>query len=111
MCSFSTSSSRGLRLSAAGEATGDGMTSRRPVPTIIARSTTFRSSRMFPGHEYCWSAVMLALFALAETYDPFVLSEWKTFGTQGDAAKARELYTRALAGGVTQAKERLKALR
>ena len=52
-----------------------------------------------------------ALFALAETYDPLSLSAWGTFGTQGDVAKARELYAKALAGGVEEAKERLNALR
>jgi hypothetical protein len=52
-----------------------------------------------------------ALFALAETYDPVVLSGWGTFGTQGDAAKARELYAKAFAGGVQEAKDRLDALR
>ena len=52
-----------------------------------------------------------ALFALAETYDPFVLAAWGTFGTQGDAVKARELYTKAFAGGVQEAGDRLNALR
>lgn len=52
-----------------------------------------------------------ALFALAETYDPLSLSAWGTLGTQGDVAKARELYAKALAGGVQEAKERLNALR
>lgn len=52
-----------------------------------------------------------AAFALAETYDPFSLSAWGTLGTQGDAAKARELYAKALAGGVEEAKDRLNALR
>jgi hypothetical protein len=52
-----------------------------------------------------------ALFALAETYDPVVLSEWGTVGTQGDVVKAEELYARALAGGVLEAKDRLDALR
>jgi hypothetical protein len=52
-----------------------------------------------------------ALFALAETYDPLSLSAWGTFGTQGDAAKAQELYARALAGGVHEAGDRLNALR
>jgi hypothetical protein len=52
-----------------------------------------------------------ALFALAETYDPLSLSAWGTLGTQGDAAKARELYAKALAGGVQEAKDRLNALR
>ncbi|HEX9559301.1 MAG TPA: hypothetical protein VF991_22605, partial [Reyranella sp.] len=51
-----------------------------------------------------------ALLALAETYDPVVLSEWGTVGTQGDVAKARDLYSRASAGGVHEAKDRLKAL-
>ena len=52
-----------------------------------------------------------ALFALAETYDPLVLSVWGTVGTQGDVVKAEELYAKALAGGVLEAKDRLYALR
>jgi hypothetical protein len=51
-----------------------------------------------------------ALFWLAETYDPLLLSARKTYGTQSDIAKARELYDKALAGGVSQAKTRLEAL-
>jgi len=45
-----------------------------------------------------------------ETYDPVVLSAWGTFGTQGDVAKAQELYAKALAGGIQEAKDRLIAL-
>ena len=56
------------------------------------------------------SGDLQALFALAETYDPLSLSAWGTLGTQGDVAKARELYAKALAGGVQEAKERLTAL-
>jgi len=52
-----------------------------------------------------------ALFALAETYDPATLAAWGTFGTQGDVAKARELYAKAFAGGVREAGDRLNALR
>jgi TPR repeat protein len=52
-----------------------------------------------------------ASFAIAETYDPRVLSGWKTYGTRGDAAKAREFYAKAAAGGIEQAKDRLKSLR
>ncbi|MBV8409908.1 MAG: hypothetical protein JOY64_19935, partial [Alphaproteobacteria bacterium] len=48
-----------------------------------------------------------ALFSLAETYDPAMLSAWRTFGTQGDAAKAQQLYAKAFAGGVREAKDRL----
>jgi uncharacterized membrane protein len=52
-----------------------------------------------------------ALFALAETFDPAVLSAWGTVGTQGDAARAGDLYVKALAGGVGAAKDRLATLR
>ena len=48
-----------------------------------------------------------ALFALAETFDPVVLSAWGTLGTRGDAARARELYAKALAGGIQEAQSRL----
>jgi hypothetical protein len=51
-----------------------------------------------------------AVFALAETYDPIVLSTWKTYGTQGDAKKARELYAKAYDGGIQEAKDRSDAL-
>jgi hypothetical protein len=52
-----------------------------------------------------------ALFSLAETYDPSVLSRWGTVGTQGDAAKAEELYAKAFAGGLQDAAARLRTLR
>ena len=52
-----------------------------------------------------------ALFLLAETYDPAVLSAWGTLGTRGDVAKAQELYSKALARGIREARERLNAAR
>jgi TPR repeat protein len=52
-----------------------------------------------------------ATFALAETYDPLVLRKWGAFGTLGDAAKARDLYARAQAGGIKEAREQSDALR
>ena len=52
-----------------------------------------------------------ALFALAETYDATILAAWGTVGTQGDADKARELYAKAFAGGVQEARDRLNASR
>jgi hypothetical protein len=52
-----------------------------------------------------------ASFVLAETYDPVILSAWGTQGTRGEAAKAREHYAKALAGGIREAKDRLDALR
>ena len=52
-----------------------------------------------------------ASFMLAETYDPSILSAWGTHGTRGEVAKARELYARAHAGGIQEAKDRLNAVR
>ena len=51
-----------------------------------------------------------AIFTLAETYDPLVLSKWRTYGTRGDATKARELYAKAYDGGIKAAKDRSDAL-
>ncbi|MBV8406108.1 MAG: hypothetical protein JOY64_00625 [Alphaproteobacteria bacterium] len=51
-----------------------------------------------------------ALYALAETYDPEVLSAWGTLGTKPDVEKARQLYSRALVAGVQEATDRLKVL-
>ena len=52
-----------------------------------------------------------ANFMLAETYDPIILSKWGTYGTRGEATRARELYTKAHVGGIRKAKDRLDALR
>lgn len=51
-----------------------------------------------------------ASFMLAETYDPVILSTWGTYGTRGEATKARELYAKAHAGGIQEAKNRFDAL-
>jgi hypothetical protein len=59
----------------------------------------------------------LALFLLAETYDPASLSAWGIFsrlglfGRLGDVTKARELYAKAAARGIHAAKYRLSLLR
>ena len=52
-----------------------------------------------------------AAFMLAETYDARVLQSWNARGIPADPAKARELYEKAQAGGIDDAKERLKTLR
>ncbi|SEG65960.1 hypothetical protein [Bosea lathyri] len=52
-----------------------------------------------------------ASFMLAETYDPAILTAWGTFGTRGEVMKARELYAKAHAGGIQEAKDRFNALR
>ena len=51
-----------------------------------------------------------ASFMLAETYDPAILTAWGTYGTRSDVTKARELYAKAHAGGIQEAKYRLNAL-
>jgi TPR repeat protein len=51
-----------------------------------------------------------ALFGLAETYDPNMLAAWETIGTQGDVARAKALYAKALYAGMAEAQARLKAL-
>jgi hypothetical protein len=52
-----------------------------------------------------------AAFMLAETYDARVLQSWGARGISGDLAKARELYERAQAGGIEDAKGRIEALK
>src|SRR5712664_1632077 len=52
-----------------------------------------------------------AAFMLAETYDARVLQSWRARGISGDVTKARELYERAEAGGIEDAKERIETLK
>jgi TPR repeat protein len=52
-----------------------------------------------------------ASFALAETYDPLILRKWGAYGTRGDPTRARDLYSKAQAGGIKEAKARFDALR
>jgi hypothetical protein len=52
-----------------------------------------------------------AAFMLAETYDAHVLRSWRARGISGDLTKARELYERAQAGGIEDAKERIETLK
>ena len=50
-------------------------------------------------------------FVLAETYDPNMLSAWRTLGIRGDAKKAQELYLRAHNGGIAKARGQAAALK
>ena len=52
-----------------------------------------------------------ASFSLAETFDPLILAKWGTYGTRGDAIKAQDLYAKADAAGIQEAKARFEALR
>lgn len=51
-----------------------------------------------------------ALFALAETYDPNVLAQWRVRGVRGNPERAHALYERALTRGVGRAQARMVAL-
>ena len=68
---------------------------------IAARSVLRRAAE---------SGNALALYLLAETYDPAILSDWGIFQRRGDVRKARELYAKAVGGGVHEAKHRLSVL-
>ncbi len=52
-----------------------------------------------------------AAFLLAETFDPHALTRLGALGIRGDADKARKLYEQAQALGMSQASERLQALK
>jgi hypothetical protein len=51
-----------------------------------------------------------AAFKLGETYDPSRLAAWRVLGVRAEPGKARELYQRAYAGGIREARDRLGAL-
>jgi hypothetical protein len=52
-----------------------------------------------------------ASFSLAGTYDPLILAKWGAYGTRGDAIKAQDLYAKADAAGIKEARARFEALR
>jgi hypothetical protein len=52
-----------------------------------------------------------AAFMLAETYDARVLKSWSARGVLGDSRKALELYEKAQAGGIEDAKARIESLK
>jgi len=51
-----------------------------------------------------------ALMVLGQSYDPTTLARIGTIGIKGDAGKAREYYSKALAAGMGAARERMAAL-
>ena len=51
-----------------------------------------------------------ALLALGATYDPATLARIGARGIKGDAARARDYYSQALAAGVSDARERMAAV-
>lgn len=51
-----------------------------------------------------------ALLALGETYDPVTLARIGARGIKGDAARARDYYSQALAAGLSDAREHMAAV-
>lgn len=51
-----------------------------------------------------------AAFVLAEAFDPNVLASLNLVGVRSEVERARQLYARALSGGVTVAQQRLDSL-
>jgi TPR repeat protein len=51
-----------------------------------------------------------ATFALASTYDPNVLAKGRVKGLVGEPEQAKQLYARALAAGMNDARQRIAAL-
>jgi hypothetical protein len=83
---------------------------------LLARATAFlgladiNGARLLLQHALERGSARAA-FMLAETYDAHVLQSWRASGISGDRTKARELYERAQAGGIEDARERIEALK
>ena len=83
---------------------------------LLARATAFLGQADISGARLLLQHALergsaRAAFMLAETYDAHVLKSWRASGISGDRTKARELYERAQAGGIEDAKERIEALK
>ena len=83
---------------------------------LLARATAFLGRADISGARLLLQHALdrdsaRAAFMLAETYDAHVLKSWRASGISGDRTKARELYERAQAGGIEDAKERIEALK
>jgi hypothetical protein len=83
---------------------------------LLARATAFLRQADISGARLLLQHALergsaRAEFMLAGTYEARVLQSWRANGISGDRAKARELYERAQAGGIKDAKERIEALK
>ena len=102
-------------------AMGRSVDAPRPAPAAAEMERTFeRGQGLVASGDFAAARLLFsraaeaghtgALFALASTYDPNVLSARGARGLVGEPDQARALYAKALEAGVAGAKERMAAL-
>ncbi len=74
--------------------------------TLLKKGDVLRAREILAKDE----ASPAAAFVLAEAFDPNVLASLNLVGVRSEVERARQLYTRALSGGVTVAQQRLESL-
>jgi hypothetical protein len=93
---------------------------RGPAPTEVAAYIALARAKIQQGDIAAARRLLeraaesdegVAIFVLAETYDPQILARWGVLGVKPDLEKARALYEKAETRGVQGAKERLLAIR
>jgi hypothetical protein len=97
--------------------TGSG---RDRTPASVEASLLARGEELLKQHDIGGARLVLqraleagnmrAALLLGQTYDPRILTAWRTRGIQGEPAKARELYLRAQASGMADASAYLERL-
>lgn len=74
--------------------------------TLVRRGEVLRARELLSKD----TANPAAAFALAEAFDPNVLASLNLVGVRSEVERARQLYAKALSGGVAAARQRLDAL-
>jgi hypothetical protein len=78
--------------------------------SMLLRQADVAGARLLLEHAFEQGSARTA-FVLAETFDARVLQARRIRGIAGDPTKARELYEKALAGGIESANERIRTLK
>jgi TPR repeat protein len=91
--------------------------SRQPLPQADLQRMASHAARSIRSGDIAGARLILeraaeagdatALYALAQTYDPDVLTKMRVRGLEGDRARAQTLYKQAADAGVPAAKERV----
>jgi hypothetical protein len=93
------------------------LTARQPLPQADLQRMAAHAARSIRSGDIAGARLILeraaeagdatALYALAQTYDPDVLTKMRVRGLEGDRARAQSLYKQAADAGVPAAKERV----